>query len=108
MTRSALFARSCENHPHDSREHGTITNMHRRVDLSSSIRLATLVSFVAVLAALVADTLGGVPRPAVIMAVIVVGFAVSLAQTAAQVGARVPTRPVGRHRVSTVPVRSRV
>ena len=76
-----------------------------RTNYRATIKLAAAFSVVAALLALGADAIGGVSDIAVVLAVIVIGFGVSLMQTGR--ASRSSDRS-GSHRLAAVPLRHRV
>ena len=75
---------------------------HRRDTLTATMRLATLVSAIAVAVVLGLDATGALPRPVLVLGVIAFGFAASWMRF-------VRPTPIAQqlrhHRVATVPVR---
>jgi len=70
---------------------------------NAAIKLAAVVSLIAVAVALVASAAGGVPQAAVVLPVIVVAFTASWIQTgrARREPATIPTTVAPRHRTRT-------
>jgi hypothetical protein len=75
----------------------------RRATWSAAVRLALLVSALAAAVTVALSAAGDVPRGALVLAVVLVGFAASWIQTGRIVRAYRPS-----HRVLVVPVRRRV
>ncbi|HEY5664021.1 MAG TPA: hypothetical protein VIS05_08300 [Ilumatobacter sp.] len=102
MTTSAYLSRGWRIRVRTPAAPGYNGAMH---DTRATIRLATILSTVAALAALGLDALGGVPDAVVVLAVIAIGFAASWVQT------NRATRAVDRHRghrMAVVPLRQPV